>query len=296
MTEKFEYDFDWNYNSNEQKRERLFPLFKTVFDMSESDLRELYASGFANPTYTPFTYFHDGNAVANVSMFDLPMMIDGRKVNAAGIQSVMTDPGHRRKGLFRRLFEIMLTELDRKYDASFLFTSSPELYTPFGFREVDESYFISAYSHHQSGQGSQSLRRLDLSREEDIQVLKEQFKHHAPVSHVFAPLSYGSSFYLNMLDPQLQSNLHYSDKLNAMIVFEIEGETLKLYDIVGKEMPKLDEIAASIGAPIAQVELYFHPDLLHPEQWKPVPSSGHLMVRGDIELPNSFHFLKTGSF
>lgn len=299
MSHNYQYDFDWNYDADEPKRERLFPLFQAVFNLNESDLKALYASGFANPTYTPFTYFHDGIAVANVSMFELPMRIGGRRVNAAGIQSVMTDPGHRGRGLFRQLFETMLAELDRRHEASFLFTDSPRLYEGFGFRKVEETFFVSPYRYRPGGPSTRSirsLRKLSLASVEDLQVIQEQFRQNTPVSSVFAPMSHGASFYLNMFDPQLQSNLYYSEQLNVLIVFEFEGETLKLYDIVGRRIPKLDEVAAAIGEPVSKVECYFHPDLLHPGPWTPIPSPGHLMVRGAIELPKQIHFPITAAF
>jgi hypothetical protein len=196
----------------------------------------------------------------------------------------------------------MLTELDRRHEAGFLFTDSPRLYEGFGFREVEETFFVSPYRYRPGGPSTRSirsipsLRKLSLTNAEDVQVIQEQFRQHAPVSSVFAPMSHGASFYLNMLDPQLQSNLYYSEQLKALIVCKFEGETLKLYDIVGRRIPKLDEVAAAIGEPVSKVECYFYPDLLHPGPWTPIPSPGHLMVRGAIELPKRIHFPITATF
>lgn len=57
---------------------------------------------------------------------------------AAVIQSVMTHPSYCRKGLMKQLFKKMLKEIDKKFECSFLFTENPALYTPFGFRVVNE--------------------------------------------------------------------------------------------------------------------------------------------------------------
>lgn len=295
MNEKDSYPFDWNYDSNVEKRNKLFPLFKMVFGFDESVLKDFYASGFANPTYTPFTFFNDGVAIANVSMFDMPLLINDQKVNTAGIQSVMTEPQYRGKGLFKKLFELMLSEIDSRFDTSFLFTSIPELYRPFGFREVKESFFVASYKK-ETGQREPSLRKLDIFNDEDVLVIRELFNHFAPISHVFAPLSHASSFYLNMFDPDYSKKLYYSQELNVIIVFELENNTLKLYDLIGKEIPKIDEIVTSIGAPVSQIEFHFHPDLFALQEFKSIHIPGHLMVRGNIDLPSNFKFPKTASF
>ncbi|WNQ09664.1 GNAT family N-acetyltransferase [Paenibacillus aurantius] len=144
MNKNNSYAFDWNYNSNVEKLNKLLPLFKKVFGFEESLLKEFFVSGFHNSTYTPFTLFNDEVPIANVSMFDMPLLINHQKVIIAGIQSVMTEPQYRGKGLFKKLFELMLFEIDSRFDSSFLFTSIPELYRPFGFREVKETFFVAS--------------------------------------------------------------------------------------------------------------------------------------------------------
>jgi GNAT superfamily N-acetyltransferase len=295
MTEINSYTFDWNYDSIVEKREKLFPLFKKVFGFGESVLKDFYASGFANPTYTPFTFFNDGAAIANVSMFDMPMLINDRKVNTAGIQSVMTEPQYRGKGLFKKLFEMMLSEIDNRYDTSFLFTNIPELYIPFGFREVKEYFFVASYKKG-TEQREPSVRKLDIFNAEDVLVIKEQFKHFIPISNVFSPLSHAPSFYLNMFDPYFNEKLYYLKELEVIIVFEIVNNTLKLYDLIGSEIPKIEEIVTSIGAPVSQIEFHFHPELFALQDLKPIHSPGHLMVRGNIDLPSNLKFPITASF
>jgi predicted N-acetyltransferase YhbS len=295
MTEKNSYAYDWNYDTNIEKREKLFPLFQKVFGFGESTLNDFYASGFANPTYTPFTFFQEGLAIANVSMFEMPLLINGQEVSTAGIQSVMTDPEYRGKGLFKQLFERMLTAIDSRYESSFLFTSIPELYRPFGFREVKEYFFVVSYKK-RTGLRETSLRKLDIFNAEDVLVIKAQFNHFTPISHVFSPLSHAPSFYLNMFDPYYNEKLYYSKELEVIIVFEIENNTLKLYDLIGSELPKIEDIVTSIGALVMHIEFHFHPELFALQDLKPINSPGHLMVRGNIDLPSNFKFPITASF
>jgi GNAT superfamily N-acetyltransferase len=295
MTEKNSYAYDWNYDSNIEKRVKLFPLFQKVFGFGESTLNDFYASGFANPTYTPFTFFHEGFAIANVSMFDMPLLVNGQEISTAGIQSVMTDPEYRGKGLFKQLFYRMLSTIDDRYESSFLFTSIPELYRPFGFREVKEYFFVVSYKK-RTGLRETSLRKLDIFNAEDVLVIKFQLNHFTPISHVFSPLLHAPSFYLNMFDPDFNKKLYYSKELEVIIVFELENKTLKLYDLIGKVIPTLEEIVTSIGAHVSQIEFHFHPDLFALQETKTIHTPGHLMIRGNIDRPSNFKFPKTASF
>jgi hypothetical protein len=81
--------------------------------------------------------------------------------------------------------------------------------------------------------------------------------------------------------------LHYSDKLDVVLSLEIEGATLRLFDVVGKETPRLSEIAKVIPALIERVEVYFCPDQLGgsltPESHI-LGGDDLLMVRGSFPL------------
>jgi hypothetical protein len=129
-----------------------------------------------------------------------------------------------------------------------------------------------------------------------VLIIKEQFKHFTPVSNVFCPLLHAPSFYLNMFDPYYNEKLYYSKELEVIIVYEIENNTLKLYDLISSEIPKIEEIVTSIGAPVTQIEVHFHPELFTLQDLKPIYSPGHLMVRGNIDLPSNFKFPITASF
>lgn len=205
-----------NYSTDDSKREKLYPLFEKVFGIEAVTLKDFYSRGFWNPAYRPYTFFDEERAVANVSMFSLPMTIQSTLVKAAGIQSVMTDPDYRRKGLMKLLLKEMLKDIDLEFELAFLFTDTPSLYTFFGFRQVQEHYF-----EHQ-----------------------------------------------------------------MIIVFEVEGKTLKLYDIIGNQPSSLEKIYAQIPTPSERIELYFSPDLFNEDAFKPViiNSSSSLMVRGQFDM------------
>lgn len=279
-----------NYCSNDAQREKLYPLFEKVFGIKVDTFRDFYERGFWNPTYCPYTFFDEDGAVANVSKFSMPVMIDTKLVTAAAIQSVMTAPDYRRKGLMKHLMKKMLADLDTEYELAFLYTEEPDLYTPFGFRQVQEHYFVKSMKYI-SKKGSSFERKLDYFNPVDLQIMKRLFLVNTPISRRFAPTSYDASFFFNMYDLHFQQKIYYSEEFQVMIVFEVEGETLKLYDIIGEQPRVLEEIYSQISVSFERVELYFSPDLFKDAfGYEPVRMNTDysLMVRGHFEMENDY--------
>lgn len=279
------FDYLSGYSNDETRREHLYPLFEAVFGIPVEVLKDFHQRGFWNPSYRPYTLFDGEMAVANASMFCLPMSIKGRRVSAAGIQSVMTHPEHRGQGLMKKLVAKMIEEIDQQFEAAFLQTESPALYTPFGFRVVEEHRFL-APLRPVPAQETQKVRKMDFFMETDLEIVRGLFRQYEPLSHEFAPLDHASSFYLNLYNPFFQERLHYSEALHAVLVFEADGETLRLFDVVAAKLPSLDEILAQIGLPFTQIEFSFCPDRFGITAFDAVPvtTGNRLMVRGPVGL------------
>ncbi|RFU63162.1 GNAT family N-acetyltransferase [Bacillus sp. V59.32b] len=211
------------YSNDDSTREKLYLLFEKVFGIEAAILKDFHARGFWNPDYTPYTFFDGDKAVANVSMFAMPLLIEGKRIKGAGIQSVMTDPEYRGRGLMKQLFQLMLTELNKQVQVAFLYTDKPDLYTAFGFRVIQEHYYTAAAST-VAVEKKRPFRKLDFFDENDVEVLRNLFQTREPTSHQFFPLSYDSSFYLNMYNPYFHGKLHYCEELETVIVAEINGE------------------------------------------------------------------------
>ncbi|NGQ96619.1 GNAT family N-acetyltransferase [Brevibacillus sp. SYP-B805] len=274
------------YSSDDAMREKLYPLFEQVFGIEVSILADFHRRGFWNPTYRPYTFFDGEAAVANVSMFTLPLMVQGSVRKAAGIQSVMTHPEYRGKGLMKQLFRRMLEEIDQAFDASFLLTDQPELYKPFGFRVVQEYTFAAPIGHFPKQEGD-AVRKLDAFAKNDLRWIRERFARHQPLSWRFAPVGYASSFFLNMYHPAYQKKLYAADDLGVIVVYEVEEETLRLYDCIGENLPPLEALCSRIPEPFSRIEFHFPPDRFHGAA-EPVPAQKRnlLMVRGRFELDN----------
>ncbi|MCG7342560.1 GNAT family N-acetyltransferase [Sporosarcina sp. ACRSL] len=276
--------FEMKYAGNDELRERLYPLFEKVFGIQVDTFKDFYARGFWDPTYIPFTFFNGDTAVANVSVFEMPLMINGEKVLVAGIQSVMTDPDYRGKGLMKSLMHKALEYIDTNYEYSFLMTSNPVLYTKYGFKVIKEHFFTKLHLH-DAEKVENKLERLTIFDPADMQKIRWAFKNNTPTSVRFYPPAYAPSFYLNMYNPMLREMLYFSPDLNVILIFEIDEETLELYDIIGPELPTLEQIYSVIPQSFNKVNLYFPPDLLG-EGFSAVEYEDvdFLMVRGDIDV------------
>lgn len=273
------------YSADDRQREKLYPLFETVFGIEVDLLKHFYQRGFWDPTYCPYTLFAGEKAVANVSWFSLPLLVDQKVVRAAGIQSVMTHPDYRGRGFMKRLFSTMLADIDQQVEISLLFTESPELYQSYGFRTVPE-YTITAPFSHQPGDSLNGLRKLDFFNDDDVKLMGRLLQKHTPICGHFAPVSHASSFFLNMYSPYYQQKLFVAEELSIILVYEVVEETLRLYDCIGETIPPLEALCACIPEPFHQVEFYFYPDRFNVASFRPVASStgSYLMVRGPLAI------------
>ncbi|MED0937102.1 GNAT family N-acetyltransferase [Bacillus mobilis] len=268
----------------EPKREQLFPLFEEVFGITIQTLNDFSERGYWDDTYKALSFLHDDKAIANVGAFSLPLLINGERINAMGIQSVMTHPNFRRQGLMTHLLDKIIVEIDKECDCVVLFTENPELYASFGFNVVQE--YLMTIPYDKNKENDFLLRKLDYYNEENRQLIQETIDSSQRLSNKFSTSNFQSSFYLNMYDAKWNEKLYYSEKLDALIVYEVDNEKLKLYGVFAPVIPVLDEICGGISERFTEIEFYFSPDQLGIEdvQFTELQSSKYLMVRSNKEL------------
>ncbi|HDR8174540.1 TPA: GNAT family N-acetyltransferase [Bacillus thuringiensis] len=268
----------------EPKREQLFPLFEEVFGITSQTLNDFSEKGYWDDTYKALSFLQEDKVIANVAVFSLPLLINGERINAKGIQSVMTHPDFRRQGLMTHLLEKVIVEIDKQCDCTMLFTENPELYASFGFKVVQE--YLMSIPYDKNNNNDSLLRKLDYSDEENRQLIHETIDSSQRLSNKFATINFQSSFYLNMYDAKWNEKLYYSEKLDALIVYEVDNEKLKLYGVFAPVIPVLDEICGEISERFREIEFYFSPDQLGIEdvQFIELQSSKYLMVRSNKEL------------
>ncbi|OOE14221.1 GNAT family N-acetyltransferase [Fictibacillus arsenicus] len=269
---------------NKVHRESLYPLFEQVFGIPSHMLQDYYDRGFWNPHYCPYTLFKENRAIANVSVIPMSWIIDGEPVAAAGIQSVMTLPSERGKGYMKKLMNLVLEDLTNHYSSIFLQTEIPALYEKYGFKKVEEHIFVTEAFQNPSIRNS-SLKKLDFLNKRDAEIIHSCFASQHPNSHVITPLNYEHSLYLNLYNPFFSEILFYSEFLETLLVYEVKGQVLKLYDVVSKSSIGLADIYRAIPEVFESIEIHFTPDqLIHTKDLKTKEKEGTLMVKGTLPM------------
>jgi len=276
--------FQQSFSCDPTLYKRLFTLLETVFSSFGFDISNLVESARKlgapwETASTPFMRFHDDIAVSHVGVLEIPLNIMGESVTAGGIHAVATHPEYRRRGYYREIMTEVVDYCDRRYETLVLTTSQPELYEPFGFRVVEEHKFVTQCD---SIGSSDRLRLLNFSDSNDIKLLHRLLETRTPVSNIVGvlPQQEKALFCVN----EATRPLYYAEDLDAMICMEIEDTQLKLFDLVGTNIPALDAILARIPQPIKEIIVYFSPDRLN-ANFQAVPhvlDEAFLMVRGEF--------------
>jgi GNAT superfamily N-acetyltransferase len=289
MKERYKkrFYFTHSYSDNHAKRESLIALFDTVFGLSPEFLRRYYNNGYWDPSYNPFSFFDGEKAIANISVFEMPLVINGQFVKAAGIQSVMTHPEYRGKGLIRDLFAEIFKRYEPIYPVFFLFTQIPKMYQRFGFQVVSQSHFI--FKDIEKSGEKVPLVELDLQIKRDAHLVNRLFDERKPVSKVFGFLNHQNTFFFHLLNPSTKVKVAYLPTLDVAIAYSQSDTVLHLYDVIGRQIPSLNLICSSFEFDISKVEIYFSPDLLNETNIIMVPNqNSRLMVRGDCPKRDFF--------
>lgn len=228
----------------------------------------------------PFVKEANGETISHVGLLDYPMLINGQRVKAAGLHAICTREDYREQGLSSELILEALAFADERYDLVILFTEIPEFYEKLSFHTIKEHQFRLPVAH--KG-GTKSLTPMKVP--EDVALLRKCFDERASLSNLMwvdAGCEISAFNALFATYPDFWS-LHYSSSLDAIISFELEGKTLRLFDIVAKQLPSLEQILDHMPSEIEEIYFYFSPDLFakdtasEPQRY----DDGFFMVRGN---------------
>ena len=235
---------------------RLFDLLDTVFPGLAERAQAAGALGFRwEDVSTPFVLLDGDTAVSHVGVIEMPLVLAGRRVPVGVIHGVATHPGFRGRGLFRRVMQAALHHCDARYETLVLCTAQPELYEPFGFRVVQEHVFTASVA---PRRGSAGFRELRLDASDDLGRLRRLLAERAPVSDRVGVVETGVVFVFN----ELTRPLHYAEDLDVIASLEVDGGTLRLFDLVGRTLCPLAAVLERLATPVTRVNIYFSPDRL----------------------------------
>jgi predicted N-acetyltransferase YhbS len=278
-----------SYADDPRLGDRVFGLLDQVFPglgISEHRRAAERFGALWESASTPFGREEDGRLLSHVGLLELPLVIAGHPVTAGGVHAVATHPDHRRRGLYRSLMDELLSFARERYETLVLTTAHPEYFEPFGFRVVPESAFVAEVDH---PAGRDATRLLNLEAAADRSLMHRLLADRAPVSETLGVRAEKVvwAFY------EARSPLRYSADLDAVIVAERIGSRLRIYDVVARRMPGLDQILDVLGEPVSDVVTFFAPDPLRGRfvarpaelgagEWSldPGGDNTYLMVRG----------------
>ncbi|API53614.1 GNAT family N-acetyltransferase [Rhizobium leguminosarum] len=253
-------------------------LLQDIFGIDIGPLQQL---GGPDPTSMPFGWFDaEGELAANISAFALPFVLNGRIVNAAGLQSGAVRPAWRGRGLYRDVTVKALDWCEKQgFEAVILYTDKPSLYEPYGFHAIPLHRYEGAAP--APSASAAPARPLLPTNADDLALLQSLMKRRSPVSASLAVTVNAAMFLINtQLDPDIR--ISFLEDRQAVIAWKIdEAGRFSLLDVVAADMPPLAAILSGLKIAPADVEVLFRPDKLG---WEGAPQSlesgTRLMLRG----------------
>lgn len=249
------YDFISGYQKDRVLWYQMNELAKQTFCL---DFTEWYEDGYCTECYIPYTLFHNGRAVANVSVNRMDFQEPEGMKRYIQLGTVMTDTDFRGRGLSRFLMDQVLKEWKTKCDSMYLFANenARDFYPKFGFVPAVEYRFSCPVA----GQGQTGeWRRLDMALQKDRDLLLDKYNK---VANPFSRLSLRHNPGLLMfyaLGP-MRDQLWYSEQFDAVAVAGYEENILYCYEIFSDEENFLVKILSSLAGTRAEnVVLGFAP-------------------------------------
>jgi len=126
------------------------------------------------------------------------------------------------------------------------------------------------------------FRKLNLDNANDLDLLHQQLSNHVPLSDEFSVLNANALFVLNTLNTEI----HYSDKLQTVIVYTILNNTLYLKDILCSTTCKITDIIALIPGHYEKIVFQFNPDkFLNKNEYTPFMAAPECCVMVSDTFP-----------
>jgi predicted N-acetyltransferase YhbS len=246
-----------DFSSDPTLSPALFRLLDQVFPGIAGGAARLRGWGAAwEEVSTPFVHRdQQGEVLAHVGLIPLPLVMAGQDARSATVHAVACHPDQRRQGLYAGLMGELLAHAAERFDTLLLTTEHPEYFTPFGFRVMEEC----AFDLEPGGSGERLARTLDLDCPEDRAVAHRVLARREPVSKVLGVGPEQAVFLFN----EARAGIRFVPELETLLCHEVDGDSLRLFDVAAPRLPSLDELRPWLPA-TRRLELAFSPDRLAP--------------------------------
>ncbi|WP_088034050.1 GNAT family N-acetyltransferase [Evansella clarkii] len=245
-----------DYKETDSYRRSFSDLAMKVFGIN---FEEWYEKGFWDDSYVCYSFFDRGEIAANVSASKLDIVMEGQKISAVQIGTVMTAPEFRNKGLAATLLNKVLEKYESIADIIYLFANESVLtfYPKFGFNMVREN----SYSLRLDVSNSASpLRKLEPGSREDMEMIGRLYEKKALLSRKI-DVEQAKGILLFHCLHTFRDSMYYSSQENAVLIYKIEGEKLHIYDVICTRKMLFHEVIGNIPCEnIREIIFHFTPD------------------------------------
>ncbi|MDR3668010.1 MAG: GNAT family N-acetyltransferase [Ignavibacteriaceae bacterium] len=265
-----------NYAKNPALFDRCIYLIDEIFPGCKSfAMNGMKYKATWSENSTPFIVEDKNDVIAHAGVWPITLMLNGKVHKTAAIHGVCVKPEYRGKGLFRQLMKETMQFSDNHFESTILFTNKPYLYKDFpAYKAMLPEYDFLIKNTIVPSTGT-DLRKLNLDDASDLNLLLQLLSNHMPVSNELSVVNASALFILNTLNKEI----HYSEKLNAVIIYSILNNTLYLKDILCLKICKINHIIDLIPGHYDNVVLQFSPDrFLNENEYTPVMAAPECCV------------------
>lgn len=259
------------YRKNDVLRASFNALAEKTFCLN---FENWYQNGFWNEKFNPHSVVIGGELVANVSVNLFDCTIDGKEKHYIQLGTVMTEKAFRNKGLCRLLIEKIFDEY-KACDGFFLFANSTVLdfYPKFGFKKLSEYRCFADIN----VKGNFAAIKLPMKTTADSKNFLKLKSDRVSIGRIKLDTDDLIMFYLTQF---MSECVYYIKELDAVVIAEIDGETLKLYDIYAKKPFSPLEVTEYFGG-IKKAEFLFVPEDTNGLSRREVSGDDTFFVRGE---------------
>jgi len=250
-----------SYRDDEKLRNKFYDFVDTVFPGLNFKL--WHDKGCWDGPYIPYSIIEKDKIIANVSITEMTVILDSKKIDAVQFGTVGTIPEYRERGLSRYLMESVLDKYKNDIDVFFLFANDSVLdfYPKFGFERHQMSIFRSDTLPNQK---ARTAHKLNINNREDFTLIRKLLEERMTITDSFGAINYDfiAMWHIINLYP---NNLYYFEDENVIVIARENNGKLHVIDVISSEPIDIESFIPGISScdKLKSIYYYFPPDRLH---------------------------------
>ncbi|HWT73743.1 MAG TPA: GNAT family N-acetyltransferase [Mobilitalea sp.] len=249
-----EYSLITNYKDDVHLRHSLNRLTQKTYGF---DFEQWYQQGYWTDRYRPYSFLHNNEIVANISVNPIDFLVNGELHHTVQIGTVMTDMAYRHRGLSKALMNLVLEQYENTCELFYLYANNTVLdfYPKFGFTTADEYVYIRQFK-----ESSRKLpfRKIDMNYETDKAMIARLVNRAKPVSQY--AMVHNPQLIMFYLTSFMAGDIYYFEDQDLAAVAAWREDELILMDLFCEKGFDLEQVINSLmKLPKCKVVLGFTP-------------------------------------